>query len=107
MMFDEPALSYGALLWRRVRLRLDARAAAAARRGEVRRSTRLGALAAILGTMAEEESARREWVRYHLALGNQEEACRMGWEPPAPAVEAEGQAGEAGGADGRPRPALA
>lgn len=78
----EPPVTYAALLWRRVRLRLDART-------EVRRATdvaagsitRLGSLAAMLHSMAAEEEARVEWVRYHLAHGDKEGAARMGWAP--------------------------
>tara|TARA_B110000046_G_C12683478_1_gene269521 strand:+ start:119 stop:280 length:162 start_codon:yes stop_codon:yes gene_type:complete len=38
----------------------------------------------MLYSMAAEEDARIEWVRYHLAHGDKEGAARMGWEPSAP-----------------------
>lgn len=92
------SVSYAELLWRRVRLRLDAKArAAGAAAGDGAdqaagsdggdgsrartRATRLGVLGAMLLSMAEEEEARNAWVRYHLASGEREGTKRMGWTP--------------------------
>ena len=86
--------SYAALLWRRVRLRLDARASCEA--GGVSGGNghgganghgsvgggRLRVLSAMLRDMAEEEAAREAWVRYHLTSGDHEGAKQMGWAPP-------------------------
>ena len=101
-----PPPSYAQLLWRRVRLRLDTRAAqlatsavssAVADGGSGRGRGRgggggggsaswLGVLAAMLHEMASEEASRREWVRHHLRQGDNESAARLGWEPPAAAA---------------------
>ena len=89
---QEPVQSYGALLWRRVRLRLDAKATDRATQlrdgavgsddGEAAGSaTRLGVLSRMLYSMAAEEEARKAWVRYHLSAGDHEGAKRMGWSP--------------------------
>ena len=86
--------TYGALLWRRVRLRLTALAerhrgvrggGAADEEWGVRATggTRLGSLARMLRTMAAEETARLEWVRYHLEQGDRHGAALMGWRAPA------------------------
>ena len=84
-----PPRTYAALLWRRVRLRLDALAAGArpsdddgdgddeevevVEEGALAQSigggTRLGALAAVLHGLAAEEQARRDWVTNQLEQG--------------------------------------
>ena len=101
-----PPPSYAQLLWRRVRLRLDTRAAQLAASavssavadggsgggrgggggGGGGSASWLGVLAAMLHEMASEEASRREWVRHHLRQGDNESAARLGWEPPAAAA---------------------
>ena len=89
----------GALLWRRVRLRLDARAERGVPRiGHVGGTdTRCGVLASLLREMASEEEARIAWVRWHLGRGDREGARQMGWNgggtSAAEAAEGDGAAG--------------
>ena len=109
-----PAAPYAAMLWRRARLRLDALAATPAHNfgeveggeGEVTRwvggGTRLGALAAVLRSMAAEEESRIAWVRYHLANGDQHGAKQMGWHPPpSPAAQSPKPPPAGGAMDGK------
>lgn len=87
-----PPPSYAALLWRRVRLRLDALAMGArvadddggdgdeyGGRLEGGVGSRLGALSTVLRGIAAEEEARRDWVRNQLGHGDHAGAARMGW----------------------------
>ena len=86
------ASAFPSLLWRRVRLRLDAHAArmvAGAAPG-VAPPSRLTVLAAMLRAMAAEEDSRQEWVRFHLAHGDEAGAAGLGWEPPPPPPMANG-----------------
>jgi len=70
-----PLPTLGGMLWRRVRLRLDALAAHAPHGAR----TRLGAMSDILRGMAKEEESRLAWVRYHLSRGEQTKAIALGW----------------------------
>ena len=72
---------YGMLLWRRTRLRLDAKAARGVPSigGVQGTDTRMGVVASLLIEMAHEEEARVAWVRWHLGQGDAEGARRMGW----------------------------
>jgi len=112
-MPSPPPPSYAQLLWRRVRLRLDTRAAQLAASAVVdggggrgnggggsASASRLGVLAAMLHEMAAEEASRREWVRYHLRQGDNESAARLGWEPPAAAAAQLANGGSSGDDNG-------
>ena len=94
-----PPPTYAALLWRRVRLRLDAGALDSSKAasdagthegpldavtlvgagGGLGGGSRLGVLAGVLRSMAAEEEARKAWVQYHLAKGDKQQAKRMGY----------------------------
>jgi hypothetical protein len=118
-MPSPPPPTYAQLLWRRVRLRLDTRAAQLAASAVVDggggrgsgggrggggggggSASRLGVLAAMLHEMAAEEASRREWVRYHLRQGDNESAARLGWEPPAAAAAQLANGGSSGDDNG-------
>jgi hypothetical protein len=118
-MPSPPPPSYAQLLWRRVRLRLDTRAAQLAASAVVdggggrgsggggsASASRLGVLAAMLHEMAAEEASRREWVRYHLRQGDNESAARLGWEPPAAAAAQLANGGSSGDDNGASNGAL-
>ena len=72
-----PRPAYASHLWRRVRLRLGAASMATG-------LNKAQVLATMLRSMAEEEEARVEWVRFHLAHGDGDGAARLGWIPTTP-----------------------